>query len=81
MNDAASLARNTAALAMSSVIPARRIGCRVANKSDMTPNARSALAPSSPAALAKMPVTMPPGEIVLTRTPRLLISDATLRDK
>ena len=33
INDAASLARNTAALAMSSVTPARRIGCMVANKS------------------------------------------------
>ena len=47
----------------------------------MTARARSALAPSRPAALAKTPVTMPPGEIVLTRTPLLLISDATLRDK
>jgi hypothetical protein len=28
-----------------------------------------------------MPVTIPPGEIVLTRTPALLISAATLRDK
>src|SRR3984885_5711786 len=55
INDAASLARNTAALAMSSVTPARRIGCMVANKSDITLRARSALAPSSPAALAKIP--------------------------
>jgi hypothetical protein len=62
------------------VIPARRIGCMVAHNSDMTLRARSALSPSSPAALVKTSVTMAPGEIVGTRMPRLLISDATLRE-
>ena len=49
---------------------------------------RPAFAIRKPAVDAASPPTptlnvdaMPPGEIVLTRTPRLLISEATLRDK
>jgi hypothetical protein len=47
---------------------------------EMTPATRSAFAPSRPAVLAKMPVTMPPGEIVFRRTPREPSSEATQRD-
>jgi hypothetical protein len=51
-----------AACAMSDGKPARGIVCTVANALLITSDKRSALAPSTPAALAKMPVTIAPGE-------------------
>ena len=64
-----SLARKTAACAISSGSPARGIGWIVAKRSFTTPVNRSALEPSRPAFFPKIPVTIAPGEMQLTRIP------------
>ena len=58
----ASLARNTAARAMSSGNPARGIGCSVAKLALRRSVTLSAFEPSMPAFLAKMPVTISAGD-------------------
>src|ERR1700678_1609494 len=76
----ASLARNTAARAISSGRPARGIGCSVAKATLRRSVTLSAFDPSMPAFLAKMPVTMPPGISALTRMPFSPSSAAAERD-
>jgi hypothetical protein len=60
--------KKTVARAISSVSPAREIGCSVPNTPRTASATRSAFEPSTPAFLAKIPVTIPPGAFGRSRT-------------